>query len=142
MAADPFNLERFVAAQSPVWTEVCEELRQGRKRTHWMWFVFPQLKSLGRSETARFYGLANADEARAYLAHPLLRQRLLACCDSLLALEGMAAREILGEVDAVKLRSCLTLFDAVAPEEPRFHACLLRYFDGERDSLTLSALDN
>lgn len=136
MSADPFDLARFVDAQQPVWDAVKAELRAGHKQTHWMWFVFPQLATLGRSSMARHYGLSGLDEAAAYLAHPLLGARLRDVCALLLAQPGPAtAVAIFGTVDARKLRSCLTLFDAAAPAGV-FGRCLLRYF-GERDPLTL-----
>jgi uncharacterized protein (DUF1810 family) len=135
-----FNLQRFVDAQAPVWSDVRAELGQARKRTHWMWFVFPQLAALGHSGTARFYGIRGADEAHAYLEHPLLGPRLIECCDLLLKAAGVCATDIFGETDAMKLRSCLTLFDAVSPQTPIFKACIDRYFEGERDQLTTQLL--
>jgi uncharacterized protein (DUF1810 family) len=137
---NPFDLERFVYAQAPVWDDVTTELGQAKKRTHWMWFVFPQLAPLGRSATARHYGINGAEEARAYLEHPLLGPRLLECCDLLLKAKGVSARDVFGEVDAKKLRSCLTLFEAVSPQTPIFKECLDRYFAGERDQLTTKLL--
>jgi uncharacterized protein (DUF1810 family) len=139
---DPFNLQRFVHAQAPVWDDVRAELGRARKRTHWMWFVFPQLAALGRSETARFYGISGADEAKAYLEHPLLGPRLLECCALLLKITGVSAREVFGDIDAMKLRSCLTLFEGVAPNAPIFRECLEGYFAGERDPLTQQMLAN
>jgi uncharacterized protein (DUF1810 family) len=133
MAENAFDLQRFVTAQSLVWDDVCAELRAGRKQTHWMWFVFPQLAELGRSATAKFYGLSGADEARAYLAHPILGERLKTCCEILLGLHQRSAVEIFGAVDAVKLRSCLSLFAAVSGGEPVFAECLARYFGAESD---------
>lgn len=130
---DPFNLQRFVDAQAPLWVEVQAELGSAKKRTHWMWFVFPQLAGLGRSSTAKFYGISGPDEALAYLEHPLLGPRLFECCDLLMEATGGTAAEVFGDVDAMKLRSCLTLFDAVASGRPIFHQCLDRYFGGERD---------
>lgn len=140
MSPDPFQLERFVAAQAPVWDDVQAELRAGRKRTHWMWFVFPQLAALGRSATARHYGIAGREEARAYLAHPVLGPRLAACCELLLQVDDRSAEAIFGAVDAMKLRSCLTLFDAVAPGSRAFAECLRKYFHGDRDPLTIDLL--
>ena len=140
MAEDSFDLQRFVTAQSPAWEDACAELREGRKQTHWMWFVFPQLAELGRSATAKFYGLSGADEARAYLAHPILGERLRTCCEILLQIHQRTAVEIFGTVDAMKLRSCLTLFAAVSPGEAVFAQCLQRYFGGESDPMTLSLL--
>lgn len=140
MPEDPFDLQRFVTAQSPLWDDVCAELRRGRKQSHWMWFVFPQLAELGRSGTAKFYGLSGADEARAYLAHPILGARLRTCCEILLQLHPATAVEIFGAIDAMKLRSCLTLFAAIGRNETVFQECLLRYFGGEGDPVTSSLL--
>lgn len=137
---NPFNLQRFLDAQAPVWDEVRSELGQARKRSHWMWFVFPQLAGLGRSGTARFYGIGGADEARAYLEHPVLGARLQECCALLLKAKGVSAQEVFGEVDAMKLRSCLTLFEAVSPQTAVFQECIDRYFSGERDPLTQELL--
>jgi uncharacterized protein (DUF1810 family) len=136
--ADPF--ERFVEAQSSVWMDVQAELRAGRKASHWMWFVFPQLAALGRSATAKFYGLRDGDEARAYMAHPVLGPRLLECCEILLQVPQHDAVAIFGGVDAMKLRSCLTLFAHAAPQRPQFGACLQKFFGGEADPLTLGLL--
>jgi len=132
-----FDLERFTAAQAPVWESVLQELRAGRKHTHWMWFVFPQLASLGRSVTAKHYGLSGLAEARAYLAHPLLGPRLLQVCETLLQLPPTTATDIFGKVDAMKLRSSLTLFAAASPQQEVFARCLERYFSGAADALTL-----
>ena len=137
---DPFDLARFVAAQQPVYQDVCAELRRGRKSSHWMWFIFPQLKSLGRSGTARHFGIEGAEEARAYLAHELLGPRLRECAQRVLDVRGSTAQEIFGSPDDLKLRSCMTLFEQVAPGEPVFGEVLDRYYAGERDALTLSAL--
>jgi uncharacterized protein (DUF1810 family) len=137
---DRFNLQRFIDAQAPVWDDVQWELAHARKQTHWMWFVFPQLAALGRSSTARLYGISGADEALAYLGHPVLGSRLLACCELLLKTRAASATAVLGDVDATKLRSCLTLFDAVAPAQPVFRQCLDRFFAGERDRLTVELL--
>jgi uncharacterized protein (DUF1810 family) len=136
VSPDLFLLQRFVDAQAPVWDDVLAELRAGHKTTHWMWFVFPQLASLGRSGTAKFYGLSGPDEARAYLAHPVLGRRLVQACRLLLAHPGRTATEIFGKVDAMKLRSCLTLFAAAAPEEGVFRDCLEQFFGGEGDPLS------
>jgi uncharacterized protein (DUF1810 family) len=137
-----FDLQRFLEAQAPVWDDVRSELAQARKRSHWMWFVFPQLAALGRSGTARFYGIGGAEEARAYLQHPVLGARLHECCALLLQSPGVSARDVFGEVDAMKLRSCLTLFEAVSPQTPIFQQCLDRYFSGERDPLTKELLSS
>ncbi|HET7703886.1 MAG TPA: DUF1810 domain-containing protein [Candidatus Limnocylindrales bacterium] len=130
------DLERFLAAQEHVHEGVLLELRSGQKRGHWMWFVFPQIAGLGRSEVARHYAIASLDEARAYAAHPVLGARLRACAAALLAVEGRSATAILGEIDARKLRSSMTLFHRADPDEPVFGAVLERYFDGLADPLT------
>jgi uncharacterized protein (DUF1810 family) len=131
------DLERFVAAQEPVYDEVLAELRRGRKSSHWMWFVFPQLAGLGRSETSRHYAITSLDEARAYLAHPVLGARLRECVTLLLAVPaGRSAEDILGSVDAVKLRSSMTLFQRAAPDEDLFAAVLDRFWDGVPDAAT------
>lgn len=134
------DLEQFVSAQDPVWEEICAELQAGRKQTHWMWFVFPQVAVLARSATSRRYGLAGLPQARAYLAHPVLGRRLMHCCEWLGRLHERTAVEIFGVVDAMKLRSCLSLFIEAAPSEPLFRQCLDRYFDGVADPLTKAAL--
>ncbi len=134
--ADPFDLDRFVEAQDPVYDDVVAELRRGRKTSHWMWFVFPQLRGLGRSAMAERYGIASLAEAGAYWGHPVLGPRLRECVDLLLAVRGRTAREILGSPDDIKLRSCLTLFERAVPEEPAFGRALDRYFDGVRDAIT------
>jgi uncharacterized protein (DUF1810 family) len=140
MAPDPHQLQRFVDAQAAVWGSVTDELASGRKTSHWMWFVFPQLAVLGRSATAKFYGIRSVDEAKAYLAHPLLGPRLIHCVRLLLDLRDRSALQVFGAVDAMKLRSCLTLFAAVAPHEPALRDCLERFFDEGPDSLTLQQL--
>lgn len=137
---DPFDLSRFETAQADVYGQALAELRAGRKRTHWMWFVFPQLKGLGASPTAQFYGLGSLAEARAYLAHPVLGRRLLECTAAVNALAGPAAHEIFGSPDDLKFRSSLTLFQAAAPDEPAFTAALAKYFAGEPDPRTLQFL--
>jgi uncharacterized protein (DUF1810 family) len=140
MASGTWDLERFVTAQVPVYAQVCAELAAGRKQTHWMWFVFPQLRALGRSATARFFGLEGADEAAAYWAHPLLSQRLRQCAQLVLAVGDRSAHDIFGSPDDLKLRSCMTLFEAVAPGEPVFSDVLLRFYEGLRDPATLDLL--
>lgn len=124
-------------AQEPVYDDVIGELRHGRKTSHWMWFVFPQLGGLGRSEMSRRYAIASLDEARAYLAHPVLGARLRECAKALLeAPAGRSARDILGSVDAVKLRSSITLFHRVAPDDPLFAEMLDRFHTGATDPQT------
>jgi uncharacterized protein (DUF1810 family) len=134
------GLERFIDAQAPVYASVLAELAQGRKTSHWMWFVFPQLKALGRSATARFYGLADRTEALAYGQHPVLGERLEACTRLVLAVQGRSAHDIFGSPDDLKLRSCMTLFDAVLPDAPVFRRTLDRYYAGEPDEATLALL--
>ena len=138
MDQDPFDLERFVAAQAAVIDDVYEELRRGRKTSHWMWFIFPQLEALGMSAMARRFGIASLAEARAYLAHPVLGPRLLACCALLLDVQNRNIHEILGHPDDLKFRSCLTLFRQAAPEEALFSQCLDKYYGGLPDPLTVS----
>ena len=133
------DLDRFVTAQDPVIDQVRRELAAGAKRTHWMWFIFPQLRALGRSSTARFYGLDDLDEARAYLAHPVLGPRLLECTDLVNQVQGKTALQILGSPDDLKFRSCLTLFAAIQP--PPFEAALQHFYQGQSDPLTLELLD-
>lgn len=139
MRAD-FDLERFVEAQNRVYDQVMQELQAGRKRSHWMWYVFPQLDGLGHSAMAERYALAGIDEALAYLAHPLLGPRLEACVTALLQHGDKSAREILGSPDHLKLRSCLTLFARAAPDNPLFQFALVQFYDGEPDALTLAML--
>lgn len=140
MSADPFELQRFVDAQARSYGDALAELRAGSKRSHWMWFVLPQLRGLGSSGMAERYGIASAAEARAYLAHPVLGARLRECVDAMNAIAGGDARAILGSIDALKFRSCVTLFAAVAPEEARFDAALDKYYGGRPDPRTLELL--
>ena len=130
-----FDLDRFVRAQAGVHDQALAELRTGRKQGHWMWFVFPQLRGLGRSETSRLYGLDGLDEARAYLADPVLGARLLAAFEAVVGASG-SAEDILGSIDAVKLRSSATLFLRAAPQEPLYQAVLDRFFGGAPDAAT------
>ncbi|ATY32760.1 DUF1810 domain-containing protein [Sphingomonas psychrotolerans] len=135
------QLERFVDAQQCVYPQALAELRDGRKRSHWMWFVFPQIAGLGHSETARFYAIADLAEARAYLAHPLLGARLVEATDAVLAHAGHTTAEAMfGGIDAVKLRSSMTLFEAAAGRETRFAAVLDKFYGGVRDPETLQRL--
>jgi uncharacterized protein (DUF1810 family) len=136
---DPFDLQRFVSAQSPVYQQVCAELAAGRKRSHWMWFIFPQLKGLGRSAMAQHFGIGSRAEAEAYLRHPLLGRRLQQCTELLLAVEGRSVEQIFGAPDDLKLRSCLTLFAQVTGE-PVFRKALEKYFAGNDDAQTLRLL--
>ena len=141
-ADDRFDLERFVTAQAPVFEAVLAELRAGRKRTHWMWFIFPQLAGLGRSSTARFYGISSINEARAYLAHPVLGPRLDLCTRIVLASEGPSLHAIFGSPDDLKFRSCMTLFSLAAndPDNP-FRQALDRWCDGRPDQRTQGLVD-
>ncbi|VTU16630.1 hypothetical protein SRS16CHR_01824 [Variovorax sp. SRS16] len=136
----PFDLQRFVDAQHAVIERALDELRAGRKRSHWMWFVFPQIAGLGRSETAQHYAIVSLAEARAYLAHPLLGPRLHACSASVLAVQGRSASEIFGVPDDLKFRSSMTLFAEADPAAQVFRACLEEYFGGQPDAATLSRL--
>ena len=142
MTAQPgtFDLDRFVDAQAPVYDQVLAELRRGRKTGHWMWFVFPQVAGLGRSDISRHYAIGSMAEARAYLEHPLLGGRLRECAGLVLAVEGTSAEAIFGDVDALKLRSCMTLFGRVAPDEPVFRDVIDRYFEGAPDETTMRLL--
>lgn len=134
------SLQRFVDAQAGVVDDVCAELRAGCKQSHWMWFIFPQLRGLGHSAMAQHYGIANRTEALAYWQHPLLGPRLKQCMQLLLAHQGLSAQDMLGTIDALKLRSCATLFAAVAPQEPVFGAVLQRFYGGVADERTLALL--
>jgi uncharacterized protein (DUF1810 family) len=140
MPSDPPNLARFVDAQARIYPIALAELVAGRKDSHWMWYVFPQIAGLGFSPTALFYAIASADEARAYLDHPVLGARLRESTRALLAHAGKSADSILGAVDALKLRSSMTLFETVAEPDDPFGRCLLAFFAGERDPATLRLL--
>lgn len=138
--SDPFDLDRFVDAQAPVYRNVVDELRAGRKRSHWMWFVFPQLRGLGGSPTAVHYGISSLDEARAYLAHELLGPRLRECARLVNQVRGRSAGEIFGSPDDLKLRSSMTLFALATDENEEFVALLEKYYGGQQDELTLARL--
>lgn len=140
MSADPFGLQRFVEAQADDYEDALAEIRDGEKQSHWMWYVFPQIAGLGHSEMARRYAIGSLDEARAYLAHPLLGPRLRTCVEAMNAHAGQDAREILGEVDAMKFRSCLTLFAQAAGPDPVFQRALVNFFHGHADVATLEEL--
>lgn len=139
-AEDPFDLNRFVRAQAGVYSTALAELKAGCKRSHWMWFIFPQIDGLGQSETARRYSIKSLAEARAYLAHPVLGTRLVACTEALLALEGPSARQIFGRPDDMKLLSSMTLFARISPAASGFSAVLEKYFGGTRDQRTIELL--
>jgi uncharacterized protein (DUF1810 family) len=138
--SDPSNLQRFFDAQDGIYETALAELHAGSKQSHWMWFVFPQLAGLGRSPTAQFYGIASLAEARAYLDHQLLGPRLLECVEALLPWSGRSPEQILGSIDALKLRSSLTLFDCVEPGSV-FAKGLAAFYAGERDEETLALLN-
>ena len=138
--SDSFALERFVSAQTAVIDRVMDELRAGRKESHWMWFVFPQIAGLGRSPTAVHYAIASLDEARGYLAHPVLGVRLRGCTQLVLDVEGKSAHAIFGSPDDLKFHSCMTLFSRAAHSEKIFSDALEKYFAGRPDVATLARL--
>jgi uncharacterized protein (DUF1810 family) len=137
---DPYNLQRFVDAQNPVFAQVCSELRTGQKTSHWMWFVFPQIAGLGSSSLARKYALSSLDEAKAYLNHPVLGSRLRESAQLVLSLEGRTIGEVFGTPDDLKFRSSMTLFARADPAEQLFQNALRKYFGGQEDPLTLARL--
>jgi len=139
-STDPHNLQRFVDAQKPDYEQVCAELRAGHKRTHWIWFIFPQMKGLGRSETASYYGIASRQEAEAYLAHPVLGPRLRECTRLVNLVEGRTVDQIFGYPDNLKFRSSMTLFAATAADNQIFEDALEKYFAGEPDPRTIELL--
>jgi uncharacterized protein (DUF1810 family) len=136
----PYVLERFVQAQQPLYEQAIEELRSGRKQSHWMWFIFPQIKGLGRSEMARHYAISSKDEAAAYLAHPVLGPRLEQCAQLVLAIQGKSLKEIFGDPDDMKFRSSMTLFASVADPASVFQACLNKYCGNQPDPATVTKL--
>ncbi len=137
---DAFFLDRFLEAQAEVLPEVLAELRAGRKRSHWMWFIFPQMKGLGQSPQSFHYGIGSLEEAQAYLRHPILGPRLVECTLLVNRVEGRSIREILGSPDDIKFRSSMTLFAAAAEDDAVFRAALDKYFGGQPDRLTLELL--
>ncbi|MBK1621321.1 calpastatin [Lamprobacter modestohalophilus] len=138
---DPHELTRFVQAQEPIYTHALAEINAGQKRSHWMWFIFPQFAGLGTSVTAQRYAIRSRAEAEAYLAHPVLGPRLIACAEATLAIQGLTARAVFGTPDDLKLRSCATLFAQIAPEGSVFQRLLEHYFDGQPDARTLMLLE-
>jgi uncharacterized protein (DUF1810 family) len=134
------SLERFVTAQAAVYGQALAELRAGQKQSHWMWFIFPQMLGLGQSAMSRQYGIHSLDEAKRYLAHPVLGARYRECCQALMNVRGKSAREIFGTPDDMKLCSSLTLFAEAAPDELLFFNLLEKYFDGDADEATLEKL--
>lgn len=137
---DPFNLSRFVRAQNTMYERALEEVRQGQKRSHWMWFIFPQLLGLGSSEMAKEYGISGLEEAKAYLAHPVLGSRLIGITEALINVKNRSASDIFGYPDDLKLHSSLTLFDAASKGENTFSKAIDLFFDGMPDQKTLKML--
>jgi uncharacterized protein (DUF1810 family) len=136
-ASDPHDLNRFVRAQENVYAQALEEIQWGQKRSHWMWYLFPQFDGLGQSSTSKKYSIKSVAEAEAYLEHPVLGPRLIECCEAALKIEGRSAHTIFGSPDDLKLRSCATLFAQASPRGSAFHRLLDKYFDGDRDEQTL-----
>ena len=137
---DLFQLQRFVDAQQPIYEAVLNELRAGRKGSHWMWFIFPQISGLGHSATAQTFAVSSLSEAAAYLEHPTLGSRLRECSALVASIEGRSVDEIFGHPDDLKFHSSMTLFARAAPQEPIFAACLQKYFGGQPDPLTIARL--
>jgi uncharacterized protein (DUF1810 family) len=140
-AGDPFNLNRFVQAQEDDYQRALSEITSGRKRSHWMWYVFPQIDGLGASSTSKHYSIKSLAEAKAYLRHPVLGPRLVECAEAVLRVEGKSASEIFGFPDDMKLRSCATLFAQVFPAESVFERLLAKYFRGQPDPNTIHLLE-
>ncbi len=138
--ADPFNLERFVNAQAAVFPQVLAELRAGEKRSHWIWFIFPQMKGLGHSSQSEYYGIGSLEEAAAYLRHPVLDPRLVQCTQLVNQVEKLPIYQILGSPDDLKFRSSMTLFSRAAEDATVFNDALKKYFNGEADPLTAAML--
>lgn len=136
------DLVRFLEAQNQVYLKALSEVRNGKKQSNWMWFVFPQIKGLGRSDTARFYGIADLEEAAAYLEHPVLGKHLIEISEAVLAVDGKTATEIFGTPDDMKLRSSMTLFSEVTNADPVFSKVLEKYYEGLQDIFTLEILEN
>ena len=137
---DPYDLGRFVQAQERNYAEALAEIRRGEKRTHWMWYVFPQFAGLGFSSTSKLYAIKSIDEAKAYLSHPVLGPRLMECAEAALKIEGRSAREIFGSPDDLKLKSCATLFASMLPPDSVFERVLEKYYAGEKDAKTLGLI--
>jgi uncharacterized protein (DUF1810 family) len=140
-AADPFDLTRFIQAQERVYEQAISEIRSGRKRSHWMWYIFPQFEGLGFSPTSQHFAIKSIAEAEAYLRHPVLGPRLLECVRATLGLEGRSASDVFASPDDMKLRSCATLFASVSPTESVFEQLLDKYFGGRRDDRTVELLE-
>jgi uncharacterized protein (DUF1810 family) len=139
-AGDPYDLNRFVQAQETDYARALAEVKSGRKRSHWMWYIFPQMQGLGFSATSRRYAIHGVEEAKAYLNHPILGPRLVECCEAALQVEGRSAYEIFGSPDEMKLISCATLFAAISPPGSVFHRLLDKYFEGQADEKTVRLL--
>lgn len=139
---DQFELDRFISAQERVYDRVLTELRSGQKRSHWMWYIFPQIDGLGQSSTTKHYSIKSMEEARQYLKHSILGARLLECAEAVLATEGRSVSEIFGYPDDLKLKSCMTLFAAVADPGSVFDRVIDKYFGGQRDNRTLQLIEN
>jgi len=139
--SDPHDLNRFALAQSGCYEQALSEVRNGHKRSHWMWFIFPQIEGLGLSARSQHYAIRSLEEARAYLRHPVLGPRLTECMDAVLSVEGRSANAIFGSIDEMKLRSCATLFSCAAPDAAVFDQVLAKYFGGDRDPDTLRRLE-
>jgi len=137
---DPFDLKRFIRAQERDYSQALSEIRQGQKRSHWMWYVFPQIDGLAMSSTAKLYAIKSLDEARAYLDHPVLGLRLRECAEAMLSIEGRSATEILGSPDDLKLRSSATLFASVSSPGSVFERVLAKFYEGRRDERTLELI--
>jgi uncharacterized protein (DUF1810 family) len=137
---DRYDLRRFVQAQERDYQPALSEIKNGRKRSHWMWYIFPQFDGLGFSSTSKRYAIKSIDEAAAFLKHPILGPRLVECCEAVLGVQGRSALEILGSPDDMKLKSCATLFACVSPPESVFERLLSKYYDGGRDAKTLQLL--
>ncbi|HZO83870.1 MAG TPA: DUF1810 domain-containing protein [Verrucomicrobiae bacterium] len=136
-ADDPYDLNRFVQAQAGVYERALGEIRRGEKRSHWMWYIFPQIDGLGFSSMSKRYAIKGLEEAKAYLEHPILGPRLLECAEAAMCVEGRSANEIFGSPDDLKLRSCATLFACVSPPGSVFERLLAKYYGGEQDAKTL-----
>jgi uncharacterized protein (DUF1810 family) len=141
-SSDPYDLSRFQQAQADDYEQALSEIASGRKRTHWMWYIFPQIDGLALSSTSRRYAIKSLDEARAYLDHPILGPRLRECVEAVVRVEGRSAREIFGSPDDLKLRSCATLFACVSPPGSVFDRLLAKYYQGRRDDKTLRLLES
>lgn len=140
--SDPYELNRFISAQDGIYDRVLAELRGGQKRTHWMWYIFPQIDGLGHSPTTRHYAIKSVEEARRYLSHPVLGARLVECAEAVLAVQGLSASDIFGHPDDWKLQSSMTLFALVAESHSVFERVLDKYFQGKQDVRTLQIVGN